>query len=159
MKLYKSMGTLFVFSMLALLPVGCEEDYMSITNPKTEQKANSYADYEIDWTEAADSVSTAFIERFYCIAQRDPNPPHGRYERYPVHDCALLMTAADDNFWTFELAVTYYRQAIVNYLGFTDRGMLLAVGCGSTNGKPQIDKTSHLGEAYEFGRNLYPGRA
>ncbi len=71
MKLYKSMGTLFVFSMLALLPVGCEEDYMSITNPKTEQKANSYADYEIDWTEAADSVSTAFIERFYCSSNRN----------------------------------------------------------------------------------------
>ena len=39
MKLYKSMGTLFVFSMLALVPTGCEEDYMSITNPQTEQKA------------------------------------------------------------------------------------------------------------------------
>ena len=66
MKLYKSMGTLFVFSMLALIPAGCEEDYMSITNPKTEQKANTYANYEIDWADAADSVSTAFIERFYC---------------------------------------------------------------------------------------------
>ena len=57
MKLYKSMGTLFVFSMLALIPAGCEEDYMSITNPKTEQKANTYANYEIDWADAADSVS------------------------------------------------------------------------------------------------------
>ena len=40
MKLYKSMGTLFVFSMLAVLPVACEKDYTSITNPQTEQKAN-----------------------------------------------------------------------------------------------------------------------
>ena len=71
MKLYKSMGTLFVFSMLALVPTGCEEDYMSITNPQTEQKANTYADYEIDWAEAADSVSTAFIERFYCSSNRN----------------------------------------------------------------------------------------
>ena len=71
MKLYKSMGTLFVFSMLALVPTGCEEDYMSITNPQTEQKANTYADYEIDWAEAADSVSTAFIERFYCSSSRN----------------------------------------------------------------------------------------
>lgn len=101
----------------------------------------------------------AFIERFYCIAQRDPNPPYGRYERYPIHDCALLMTAADDNFWTFELAVAYYRQAIVNYIGLNDRGMLLAGGCGSTNGKPQIDKTSHLEEAYRFGKNIYSEQA
>lgn len=71
MKLYKSMGTLFVFSMLALIPAGCEEDYMSITNPKTEQKANTYANYEIDWADAADSVSTAFIERFYCSSNRN----------------------------------------------------------------------------------------
>ena len=101
----------------------------------------------------------AFIELFYCIAQRDPNPPYGRYEKYPIHDCALLMTAADDNFWTFELAVAYYRQAIVNYIGFNDRGMLLAGGCGSTNGKPQIDKTSHLEEAYRFGKNIYSEQA
>lgn len=71
MKLYKSMGTLFVFSMLAVLPVACEKDYTSITNPKTEQKANVYADYDIDWAEAADSVSTAFIERFYCSSNRN----------------------------------------------------------------------------------------
>ena len=35
----------------------------------------------------------AFTERFYCIAEPDNNPPLGRYERYPVRDCALLMTA------------------------------------------------------------------
>lgn len=33
--------------------------------------------------------------------------------------------------------------------------MLLAGGCGDTNGKPQIDKTNHLKEAYEFGKNIY----
>lgn len=34
----------------------------------------------------------AFIERFYCIAQEDPEPPLGRYGKYPVKDCALLVT-------------------------------------------------------------------
>lgn len=97
----------------------------------------------------------AFIERFYCIAIQDENPPFGRYEKYPVKDSALLMTAADDNFWTFEQAVSYYRYAIVNYIGFRDRGMLLAGGCGHTDGKPQIDKTDHLVEAYEFGKRIY----
>lgn len=65
------------------------------------------------------------------------------------------MTAADDNFWTFEQAVSYYRYAIINYIGFHDRGMLLAGGCGPTDGKPQIDKTRHLEEAYEFGKRIY----
>ena len=40
----------------------------------------------------------ASIERFYCIAEKDDNPPFGRYEKYPEKDCALLMTAADNFF-------------------------------------------------------------
>ena len=97
----------------------------------------------------------AFIERFYCIAEEDPNPPLGRYESYPVKDCALLMTSADNFFWNFEQAVSYYQFALVNYIGFHDRGMLLAGGCGDTNGKPQIDKTDWLSKAYEFGKHIY----
>lgn len=97
----------------------------------------------------------AFIERFYAIAKEDPNPPKGRYERYPEKDCALLMTAADDLFWTFSQAVSYYEFTIVHYLGFCDRGRYLAGGCGDTNGKPAIDKTDHLKEAYLFGKELY----
>lgn len=97
----------------------------------------------------------AFIERFYCIAEEDPNPPLGRYEKYPVKDCALLMTSADDFFWTFEQAVSYYQFTLIHYIGFHDMGMLLAGGCGDTNGKAQIDQTNHLSEAYEFGKNLY----
>lgn len=97
----------------------------------------------------------AFLERFYCIAEQDSNPPLGRYEKYPELDAALLMTAADDLFWTFELAVAYYRFNVINYLGFRDKGMLLAGGCGASNGDPQIEKTQHLQDAYDFGRNLY----
>ena len=97
----------------------------------------------------------AFIERFYCIAEEDNAPPLGRYERYPEKDCALLMTAADNFFWTFEQAVSYYNFTLVNYIGFRDKGMLLAGGCGDTNGKPRIDKTEHLTAAYRFGKNIY----
>ncbi|MDR1621121.1 MAG: flavodoxin family protein [Synergistaceae bacterium] len=96
----------------------------------------------------------AFIERFYCIAEEDAAPPLGRYEKYPIKECALLMTSADDFFWTFEQAVSYYKFSLINYIGFRDKGMLLAGGCGDTNGKPQIDKTNHLKEAYEFGKTL-----
>lgn len=105
------------------------------------------------WT--VSSRLKAFIERFYCIAQEDPNPPLGRYEKYPVKDCALLVTAADDFFWTFEQVTSYYRFAIVNYIGFRDKGMLLAGGCGDTNEKPQIARTNHLAEAYAFGKKIY----
>ena len=72
-----------------------------------------------------------------------------------MKDAALLMTSADDLFWTYEQAVSYYRFAVINYIGFHDRGMLLAGGCRDTNGKPQIDKTNHLKEAYAFGRTIY----
>lgn len=97
----------------------------------------------------------ALIERFYCIAEEDENPPLGRYERYPVRDCALLMTAADNYFWTFEQAVSYYKFALINYISFQDKGMLLAGGCGDTNGRPLIEKTEYLSRAYEFGKSVY----
>ena len=97
----------------------------------------------------------AFIERFYCIAEEDTVPPLGRYEKYPVKDCALLMTSADNFFWTFEQATSYYQFTFMNYIGFADKGMLLAGGCGDTNGKPQIDKTDWLDKAYKFGKTVY----
>lgn len=97
----------------------------------------------------------AFIERLYCMAEKDPNPPLGRYEKYPEKDCALLMTAADNLFWTFEQAVSYYQFTLVHYIGFRDKGMILAGGCGDTNGRPQIEKTGHLQAAYEFGKEIY----
>lgn len=97
----------------------------------------------------------AFIERFYCIAEEDDNPSLGRYEKYPKKDCALLMTSADNLFWTFEQVVSYYQFTLINYIGFQDKGMLLAGGCGDTNGKPQIDKTDWLDKAYAFGKSIY----
>lgn len=100
----------------------------------------------------------AFIERFYSIAQEDSNPPLGRYEKYPVKDCALLLTAADNFFWTFEQAVSYYRFALVRYIGFHDKGVLTAGGCGSTNGRPRIGETEHLKRAYLFGQSIYASK-
>ena len=105
------------------------------------------------WT--ISSKLKAFIERFYCIAEYDEDPPLGRYEKYPVKDCALLMTAADNLFWTFEQAVSYYHFAIINYIGFRDKGKLLAGGCGDTNGHPMIAQTEHLDADYQFGKTIY----
>ena len=97
----------------------------------------------------------AFIERFYCIAEEDTNPPKGRYEKYPEKDCVLLMTTADDLFWTFEQAISYYQFAVVKYIGFHDKGMYLAGGCGDTNGNGQIASTDHLEKVYTFAQQLY----
>ena len=42
----------------------------------------------------------------------------------------------------------------VDYIGFHDRGTLLAGGCGDANGPPRIGKTGHLEHA--FGQMPYP---
>lgn len=96
----------------------------------------------------------AFLERLYATASEDPNPPLGRYEKHMHKDCALLMTAEDDLFWTFEQAVSYYRFNCVRYLGWNDRGMVLAGGCGGTSGKRHIEDTGHLETAYQFGKSF-----
>lgn len=105
------------------------------------------------WT--ISSQMKAIIERFYCIAEEDAHPPLGRYEKYPVKDCALLMTSADDFFWTFQQAASYYKFALIDYIGFRDMGMVLAGGCGDTNGQPKIGKTNYLMDAYQFGKTVY----
>ena len=73
----------------------------------------------------------------------------GRYERYPEKDCSLLMTAANNFFWTLEQSMEYYKFTLINCIEFHDKGMLLAGGCGDMNGKPHIDKTEHLYAAFE----------
>ena len=98
----------------------------------------------------------ALIERFYCLTEPDPNPPFGRYGKYSfIGDCALLMTAADGDFWTFEQVMSEYRFTLINYIGFNDKGHVLAYGCGSCEEKPRIDP-AYLDKAYEFGKTVYP---
>lgn len=86
-------------------------------NGNTNQSADSFIKGAAEIGREVEKVSSkvkAFIERFYCIAQEDDNPPYGRYEKYPIKDAALLMTSADDYFWTYEQAVSYYKFAIIN---------------------------------------------
>lgn len=96
----------------------------------------------------------AFLERLYATAAEDPDPPLGRYEKHMEKDCALLMTAADDFFWTFEQAVSYYRFNCVRYLGWNDKGMVLAGGCGGSPTPRHIEDTGHLERAYQFGKSI-----
>lgn len=130
-----------------------KDDFNELVPKIKEADLIVFASPLLFWT--ISSKLKAFIERFYCIAETDNNPPLGRYEKYPVKDAVLFMTSADNYFWTYEQAVSYYKFTIINYIGFHDKGMLLAGGCGSTNGRPQINKTNHLREAYEFGKTIY----
>ena len=94
------------------------------------------------------------IERLYATCSEDKNPPKGRYEKYPDMDCALLMTAADDNWWTFDQAEKYYDYVVVNYLGWHDRGKVLAGACGGCGSPKCVETTGWLEKAAEFGKNL-----
>lgn len=110
--------------------------------------------YYFSWS----SRIQALIERFYCITQPDPDAKMGRYGKYPFKEgcsSALLMTAADGDFWTFEQAISRYHYTMISYLGFKDKGHVLAYGCGSCEEKPRIDQ-KYLNQAYEFGRTVYP---
>ena len=78
---------------------------------------------------------------------------HDLVPKIKAADCILF--ASPLYFLTFEQALSYYQFALVNYIGFRDRGMVLAGGCGDTNGRPQIDKTEYLQKAYKFGKFIY----
>lgn len=66
------MKRMFIILLIALF-AGCEKDYSAITNPKTGGKEADapISSYAIDWKAAADSASTAFIERFFCSEPRN----------------------------------------------------------------------------------------
>ncbi len=130
-----------------------KDDFNELVPSIKEADLIVFASPLLFWTISA--KLKAFIERFYCLGQEDPNPPLGRYEKYPTKEAVLLMTSADNFFWTYEQAVSYYKFCIINYLGFEDKGMILARGCGDTNGGPRINETKYLEEAYEFGKSIY----
>lgn len=85
----------------------------------------------------------AFIERLYAIAVRDA---------YPHKDSILLMTAGDDNFWTFEQPISYY-SFVTKAIGWKNIGMCLAGGCKSDLKNKIIDER-FLNQAYELGTRI-----
>lgn len=133
-----------------------KDDFNGVAAKIKEADCLAFASPLLFWT--ISSRLKALIERFYCLAQEDPNPSQGRYEKYPHKDCALLMTSADELFWTYSQATSYYQFTVVNYLGFRDLGMYLAGGCGDTNGRLGIAATNHLEKVAEFGKKLYRDR-
>ena len=74
-----------------------KDDFNSLVPKILEADLLVFASPLYFWT--ISSKIKAFIERFYCIAQKDDNPPLGRYEKYPVHDCALLTAGGFAFIW------------------------------------------------------------
>lgn len=130
-----------------------KDDFNAIRPKLDEADMVVFASPLYFWT--ISSRIKAFIERLYCLAEKDPHPAFGRYNKYPEKDCVLLLTAADNLFWTFEQAVSYYRFAVVNYIGFHNKGIVLAGGCDGSDGSPQIEKTKYLEQAYQLGKTVY----
>ena len=93
------------------------------------------------WTISA--RTKAFIERLYATSVND---------EFPHKDTILLMTAGDDNFWTFEQPISHYR-FLTKAIGWTDKGICVAGGCESKQGKRYIDN-ANLDKAYEMGKKL-----
>ena len=99
------------------------------------------------------------VERFYAIPKPGDDLPKGTYESYPKVDCALMMTAADDQWFTFNWAKSYYENGFANFFLWNNKGCLFAGGCGESgfgdDSRRIIEETGHLEEAYEFGKNVY----
>lgn len=85
----------------------------------------------------------AFIERLYAISVKDG---------YPQKDTILLMSGGDDNFWTFEQPIAYYR-FVTKALGWNDRGTLCAGGCGVIDHVHTID-SKYLDAAFQMGKDF-----
>lgn len=66
-------GTIAMLALsAAAVTVSCsDQEYEDLTTPPKVSGTAEYAPYKIDWTEAADSCSKAFIERFYCSENRN----------------------------------------------------------------------------------------
>lgn len=69
--LFRGIAAMMAISAVAVTGSCSEQEYEDLTTPPRVDKNQTYAPYTIDWTEAADSCSTAFIERFFCDEPRN----------------------------------------------------------------------------------------
>lgn len=69
---------------------------------------------------------------------------------YPKRDCLLLMTCADDDARYFAAAELNYQMALLDYVGWQDRGRLLVHGvneAGAIAGHPALQTAYEMGKA------------
>lgn len=83
----------------------------------------------------------AVIDRFYAF--------NGRISSRHLRS-ALIVAAWDSNDWTMTDVSAHYR-TLCRYLNLRDEGMVLGTGCGTPS---MTQRSPHMAEAYELGRNL-----
>ena len=94
----------------------------------------------------------AFIDRIYCIGQKDEK---GFYFNYPFKKVMLLASCADvsAHFYAFELVDAFYNR-LVRYMKWEDMGCYYATGCGGSSMPRRIEETRHLKAVYELGKKF-----
>lgn len=94
-----------------------EQEYEDLTKPEKVTGNTQYAPYTIDWTEAADSCSTAFIERFYCSENRNGYEGVFSYREYNATG-----SANSNNYWQQAHAMAAMVGVLQPYQGDRCRG-------------------------------------
>ena len=107
--LFRWTVAMLTLSAAAVSGACSEQEYEDLTKPEKVTGNTQYAPYTIDWTEAADSCSTAFIERFYCSENRNGYEGVFSYREYNATG-----SANSNNYWQQALAmaamVEYYNR-------------------------------------------------
>ncbi len=81
-----------------------------------------------------------FIDRFYAINNQLHRPKNA----------ALLAAAWNTNDWTMTALKVHY-ETIVRYMGWTDVGQVMGIGCGT---RSQCQSSEFPDMAYELGRKI-----
>lgn len=91
----------------------------------------------------------AFIDRLYAIGKDKRDNISFVKNKTSI----LLATAADNDLNAYEFLEPYYKY-YSKYMGWTDKGSVLAISCGGSPGERKIKNTIYLDEAYKLGKSI-----
>lgn len=115
--LFRWTVAMLTLSAAAVSGACSEQEYEDLTKPEKVTGNTQYAPYTIDWTEAADSCSTAFIERFYCSENRNGYEGVFSYREYNATG-----SANSNNYWQQAHAMAAMVGVLQPYQGDRCRG-------------------------------------
>lgn len=107
--LFRGIAAMMAVSAVAVTGSCSEQEYEDLTTPPRVDKNHTYAPYAIDWTEAADSCSTAFIGRFFCTPEAVDK--YGNKLFYKADEYNGVFTYAEYNNMRADNFNNYWQQA------------------------------------------------